>query len=130
MGNHSASAPSRRIIPATPRNDAADRYSPEIALALATGPTVRDATRKSDVLRATRTPSEPMIADAAATSPIATSATIPEVPMVTALVLHVIGEVLLDAVRDAAVEPRDGDEERVHQHPEQQPRHAHTQQVE
>ena len=83
MGNHRASAPSRRIMPATPRNDAADRYSPEIALALATGPTVREATRKSDVLRATRTPSDPMKAEATATSAIATSATIPEVLMST-----------------------------------------------
>src|SRR5918992_2930988 len=57
-----------------PRNDAADRYSPEIALALATGPTVRDATRKSDVLRAMRTPYEPIRADASPTSPIAVSA--------------------------------------------------------
>ena len=78
-GNHSASAPSRRIRPATPRNDAADRYSPEIALALATGPTVREATRKSDVLRATRTPNEPMTAEVMPTSPMATSAMIPGV---------------------------------------------------
>ena len=81
IGNHRASAPSRRIIPATPRNDAADRYSPEIALALATGPTVREATRKSDVLRATRTPIDPMTAETTLTSAIATSATIPEVSM-------------------------------------------------
>src|SRR5918994_5879931 len=79
MGNHRASAPSRRIIPATPRNDAADRYSPEIALALAAGPTVREATKKSDVLRATRTPSDPITADASATRPMATSATRPAV---------------------------------------------------
>src|SRR3954454_21229738 len=100
MGNHSASAPSRRISPATPRKDAADRYSPEIALALATGPTVRDATRKSDVLRATRTPIEPMTHDPQPTSPIATSATMPEVA-ISASVLDVVGEALLDALRDA-----------------------------
>jgi hypothetical protein len=57
-----------------PRNDAADRYSPEIALALAIGPTVREATRKSDVLRATRTPSEPMTAETTPTRTIAISA--------------------------------------------------------
>ena len=35
------------------------------------------------MLRATRTPSDPMKAEATATSAIATSATIPEVPMST-----------------------------------------------
>jgi hypothetical protein len=42
--------------PAIPRNDAADRYSPEIAAALATGRTVREASTKSEVLRRARTP--------------------------------------------------------------------------
>ncbi len=58
-----------------PRNDAALRYSPEIALAFATGPTVRDATRKSDVLRATRTPIEPITAETMPTSAMPTRAT-------------------------------------------------------
>ena len=73
-GYQSASTPSRRISPAMPRNDAADRYSPEIAPAFAAGPTVRDATRKSEVLRTSRTPSEPITADATATRAIAESA--------------------------------------------------------
>jgi hypothetical protein len=42
--------------PATPRNDAADRYSPEMADAFHIGFTVREATKKSDVVRATRIP--------------------------------------------------------------------------
>ena len=58
-----------------PRNEAADRYSPEIALAFATGLTVRDATRKSDVLRATRTPNDPMTAETTPTSVMAINAT-------------------------------------------------------
>src|ERR1700754_272388 len=111
MGNQRAPAPPRRTTPATPRNDAAERYSPEIALALATGPTVRDATRKSEVLRATRTPYDPMIADATPTIPIATSATTPEVLMCGSSVLDVVGEVLLDAVRDADVAPGHADQE-------------------
>ncbi len=73
-GYQSASTPSRRISPAMPRNDAADRYSPEIAPAFDAGPTVREATRKSEVLRATRTPSEPIMAEANATRAMAASA--------------------------------------------------------
>ena len=38
-GYHSASAPYLAISPATPRNDAAERYSPEIAAAFHRGPT-------------------------------------------------------------------------------------------
>ena len=55
-GYHSASGPYTAISPATPRNDAAERYSPEIAAAFQAGRTVRDATRKSLVVRANRTP--------------------------------------------------------------------------
>jgi hypothetical protein len=39
-----------------PRNDAADRYSPEIAAAFHHGVTARDATNRSEVVRASRTP--------------------------------------------------------------------------
>src|SRR3954451_836801 len=59
-----------------PRNEAADRYSPEMAPAFAAGPTVREATRKSDVLRANHTPSAPMAADSSATRHMPTSAAI------------------------------------------------------
>jgi hypothetical protein len=44
IGNHSASAPVDSTSPATPRNDAADRYSPPIAELLRTGVTDREAT--------------------------------------------------------------------------------------
>ena len=43
-----------------PRNDAADRYSPETAAALSAGETRREATRKSDVVRIAATPRAPM----------------------------------------------------------------------
>ena len=55
-GYHSASAPYLAISPATPRNDAAERYSPEIAAAFHCGPMLRDATRKSEVVRDSRMP--------------------------------------------------------------------------
>ena len=54
---------------------------------------------------ATRTPIEPMTADATPTSVIATSATMPEVVMRLSSVLDVVGEVLLDAVGDPGVAP-------------------------
>src|ERR671922_1179035 len=62
--------------PATPRNDAADRYSPEIAEAFHTGGTVRAATKKSEVVRATRTPSAPIEIVAAVTPTTAITASI------------------------------------------------------
>ena len=56
IGYHSASAPYLATNPATPRNDAAERYSPDIAAAFHRGPTLREATRKSDVVRDSRPP--------------------------------------------------------------------------
>ena len=55
-GYHRASGPFTAISPATPRNDAAERYSPEMAAAFQFGPTDREATRKSLVVRAKRSP--------------------------------------------------------------------------
>ena len=43
-----------------PRKDAAERYSPPMALALSRGRTVRDATKKSLVVREIRSPHVPM----------------------------------------------------------------------
>ena len=54
------SAPNASTSPATPRNDAAERYSPPIAQALRAGRTVREATKKSDVVRLNRSPQMPM----------------------------------------------------------------------
>ena len=55
-GSHSAPLPSFICSPAMPRNEAADRYSPEIAAAFHPGVIARDATKRSDVVRARRTP--------------------------------------------------------------------------
>src|SRR5690348_7677303 len=52
-------SPSFSSSPATPRKDAADRYSPEMAAALRSGGTARAATRKSSGVRATLMPSAP-----------------------------------------------------------------------
>ena len=50
------SAPKASTSPATPRNDAAERYSPPIAEAFSAGRTERDATKKSLVVRENRQP--------------------------------------------------------------------------
>src|SRR3954468_1841328 len=52
--------PSLTTSPATPRKDAADRYSPETAAEFTSGEIRRDATRKSDVVRMAATPRTPM----------------------------------------------------------------------
>src|SRR4051812_10319415 len=57
-----------------PRNDAADRYSPEIAAAFHDGVIARDATKRSDVVRAKRTPYRPSETVAPVTARIAASA--------------------------------------------------------
>ena len=44
IGNQSASEPVASTSPATPRNDAAERYSPPIAELFSAGLTDRDAT--------------------------------------------------------------------------------------
>src|SRR5687768_14424441 len=54
------SAPKASTSPATPRKDAAERYSPPIALALRAGRTVREATKKSDVVRLNLSPQMPI----------------------------------------------------------------------
>ena len=55
-GSQSALAPNFSISPATPRKLAALRYSPLIAAAFHHGDTAREATNRSDVVRASRTP--------------------------------------------------------------------------
>src|SRR4051794_11747495 len=52
--------PSFTTSPATPRNDAALRYSPETAAEFTSGEIRRDATRKSDVVRIAATPRTPI----------------------------------------------------------------------
>ena len=56
---HSAAAPICISSPAMPRKLAADRYSPEIAAAFHHGVTAREATSRSEVVRARRMPSVP-----------------------------------------------------------------------
>ena len=50
------SAPKARTSPATPRKEAAERYSPPIAEAFSAGRTEREATKKSLVVRENRQP--------------------------------------------------------------------------
>src|SRR5882757_4670423 len=51
--------PSFTTSPETPRKDAAERYSPETAAEFSNGETLREATRKSDVVRMAATPRRP-----------------------------------------------------------------------
>ena len=66
------SAPKVSTSPATPRKDAAERYSPPIAEALSRGWTVREATMKSLVVRENRSPQVPIASVAVATRTTAT----------------------------------------------------------
>ncbi len=50
------SVPKASTSPATPRNEAAERYSPPIAEALSAGRTDLEATKKSLVVREKRQP--------------------------------------------------------------------------
>ena len=70
-GYQSTSTPYLSTSPATPKNEAAERYSPPIAAAFQRGLTVREATRKSEVVRASRSPYAPMITVASVTAMIA-----------------------------------------------------------
>src|SRR3954447_18210144 len=54
------SAPKTSTSPATPRKEAAERSSPPIAEAFSAGRTVREATKKSEVVRLIRSPQMPM----------------------------------------------------------------------
>src|SRR5436305_8257944 len=73
-GYQSTSTPCLSTRPATPRKDAADRYSPLIAAAFQAGLTSREATRKSDVVRARRSPYAPIATVATITATIAGTA--------------------------------------------------------
>src|SRR5882757_5173297 len=65
--------PSLTTSPATPRNEAAERYSPDTAAAFRVGEIRRDATRKSGVLRIAATPRAPINRVASTTSAMATA---------------------------------------------------------
>src|SRR5215204_805561 len=64
--------PSLTTSPATPRNDAADRYSPDTAAELSSGDTRREATRKSEVERIAAMPRTPISSVASTTGSTAT----------------------------------------------------------
>ncbi len=66
------SAPKVNSSPATPRKDAAERYSPPIADAFRPGRTVREATKKSLVVRENRSPQVPIASVATVTRVTAT----------------------------------------------------------
>src|SRR6187549_3283649 len=119
------SAPNARTSPATPRNDAAERYSPPIADALSRGPTLREATKKSLVVRDTRSPKMPRTSVATETSAIAVT---PQAALI-ASPLHDVGEVALGALGGTHVEPAETEHHRVDGESEQHPRQRHPQEL-
>src|SRR4029079_2465631 len=74
-GYHSAPTPPLTTSPAMPRNDAADRYSPDTAAALNAGEIRREAARKSYVVRIAATPRAPMSRVASSTGTTAKAIT-------------------------------------------------------
>src|ERR1700722_13955884 len=94
-----------------PRNDAAERYSPEIAAALIAGGTWRAATMKSSGVRATRMPRAPTMIVSRVTNaiaPIAASDIGRPGPRVDQ-----VGEPGLELARLAVVEPADREQHRI-----------------
>ena len=72
MGYQSMSAPNVSTSPATPRKLAAERYSPLMAEAFSPGRTVREATKKSLVVRENLSPQVPIASVAMVTIVTAT----------------------------------------------------------
>ena len=115
-GYHSAPTPLLTTSPAIPRNDAADRYSPDTAAALNAGEIRREATRKSEVVRIAATPRAPMSSVASTTGTTASA--------ITARPGLVVGrEVPLGGLRTAQLPPRQPGEHRPRQHRHGQPGH-------
>src|SRR5687768_2819190 len=102
--------------PAMPRKDAADRYSPPMAEAFHSGETVREATRKSLVVRASRRPYMPMPTVAATTRATASSGRAASFTRQSSRALDQVGEVALVALGQAQVEPAARYEPGVDQH--------------
>src|SRR3954452_15027053 len=111
--------PSLTTSPATPRNDAADRYSPETAAEFTSGEIRRDATRKSDVVRIAATPRTP-ISSVTSTTGATASATPTSGPARSLVVLQALGAAQLPAGQQC--------HRRVRQHREHQPGHRDSQQ--
>src|ERR1700733_12043493 len=93
-----------------PRNEAADRYSPEMAAAFSAGGTWRAATMKSSGVLATRMPRAPTMIVSRVTNAIA-----PIDASVIGLVFrgHQLGEPGLQLPRLPVVEPADAEQHRV-----------------
>src|SRR3954451_3218930 len=115
------SAPNASTSPATPRKDAAERYSPPIADALSRAPTLREATKKSLVVRDTRRPKMPRTSVATETRAIAVT---PQAALMISP-LHDVGEVTLGALGGTHVEPAETEHHRVDGEPQQHPRQRH-----
>src|SRR5262245_13200958 len=100
------STPFFSTSPATPRKDAAERYSPLMAAAFHRGLTIREATRKSDVVRARRNPYAPIATVTKVTVTIAGSAYGFDgtVSALTVGALDEIGEIPLGPLGDAHIE--------------------------
>src|SRR5215467_1150835 len=94
-----------------PRNEAADRYSPEMAAAFSPGGTSRAATRKSSGVLAIRTPRAPTATVSSVTAAIAaTAGTLSIEP--SADRVNQVDEACLQLAGLAVVEPADGHEHR------------------
>src|SRR5258705_13396119 len=136
-GYQSMATPFFRISPATPRNDAADRYSPLIAAAFHRGLTAREATRKSEVVRASRSPYAPMATVASVTAMMAGSAyglySVTAAPPLERArrrspfrPFHEVGELGLGPFGLVHVHGAEREQERVGGDAEQDPRQAHA----
>src|SRR5215469_14739018 len=99
-----------------PRNDAAERYSPEMAAALSAGGTWRAATMKSSGVLATRMPRAPTMIVSSVTNAMAPTAASGIGP--PAHRVDQAGEPGLELACVPVVEPADGEEQRVEREPE------------
>src|SRR5258708_31781176 len=93
-----------------PRNDAADRYSPEMAAALSAGGTWRAATMKSSGVRATLMPRAPTMIVSSVTNAIAPMAASDIGP--SARRIDEVGEPALQLPPLTVVEPADREKQR------------------
>src|SRR5215467_11541491 len=104
--------------PAMPRNEAALRYSPLIAAALAVGRTARAATRKSDVVCAKRRANTPT---ATVATSIARSPSTAGTEVMAISWLEQLGELVVDRLGVPDVVQAQGDHQRVRADAQHQP---------
>src|SRR5262245_23387791 len=122
------SAPDTSTSPATPRNDAAERYSPPIADALSAGRTVREATKKSDVVRLIRSPQIPMprVSNDTTATAVAPNAWFTVASGGWSRPFNHVGEVAFVALRRADVPPAEQHERGVDGEAEHAPGERHA----